>query len=250
MRGAASDTSGYYLIKDIPVGKYSVKTMRMGYFRGLDSLIVTRPDEEIELNIEMPRGDKVSIEKLKSQLLSPEELQKLTQYQDSLAVLASQKEILSITINKLYCSGKSHDGEMMAEISFHNHSYLPIYVFKNYACMRRLSACVINSAGDTVGCNEVFFDLEGEKCNYDSKDLILVPPGKENRYPRAKIWLCSCSSKSEGNYRVRISYSYELPETFYDIYGFGKDQLMAYLLAIQGNFWSENTKSLKIRHPK
>jgi hypothetical protein len=113
--GDSTDISGSYIIKDIPVGRVIIQTNMIGYPKILDSVNVVRKEEEVELNVVFPNYIATIIE-LESQLLSPDEIQMIEAYHDSLEILKRQTNLLTMTIKKLYCNPEyDYNGEMVAE---------------------------------------------------------------------------------------------------------------------------------------
>ncbi len=52
MLGAASDENGYYIIKDIPIGKYTLKAMFIGY-ETLENEIWIEGDQKYQIDIQL-----------------------------------------------------------------------------------------------------------------------------------------------------------------------------------------------------
>ncbi len=246
--GAMSDSSGKYTILHVPVGRWFLQTSQIGYWKRIDTLTLASPDMEIELNINLS-CDCAPIGDLIARLLSSSETASMAAYHDSLRSLASVAPLLTLSIDSLSCKADTTGpGVLIAYLSFHNSTILPLHVLRDYPCLRRLTACIQGSSGDTISTHRFFIDFVGEKCRYEDFDLLTIPPGASIQYPPSIVWPYSCSEFPKGIYSVTITYSYSIPGVLDDLEGFGKYQLLPYLYAIQGSFQSVNHWTLTIDH--
>jgi len=242
--GAATDVSGRYSIKDVPTGRIILKTSYVGYRLTSDTLTVSSTDSSFTVNFQLDPEAILRSELLihAAQALSPNELQDLRAYQDSLTALSSRSSVLTIRLDTLYCipKDKPYGGEMCASLTFHNNTGMPVYLLKNYPCLQRLYAVIVDSNGDTVKGKEFWVDVVSEQCDYESSDLIVVLPHADTQYPMSTIWLRSCRTLPNTECTIRIVYSYELPKYIYGASGFRSERSVPYLKAIQGTFATEN----------
>ena len=246
--GAMADSSGKYTILNVPGGRWFLQTSQLGYLKRVDTLTFASPDSEIELHINLS-CDCAPIGDLVAKLLPSFERASIAAYHDSLRHLASGAPLLMLSIDSLSCnSDTTGPGRLIAYLSFRNSTILPLHVLKDYPCLRRLTAFIQGSSGDTISTHQFFIDFVGEKCRYEDSDLLTVPPGASIQYPPTTVWPYSCSELPKGVYSVTITYSYSMPEILDDLQGFGKSQLLPYLLAIQGSFQSVNRWTLTIDH--
>ena len=241
--GATTDRFGYFEIDSIPVGKYVVQANYIGYHGQRDTIIMSSKNEVQELNISLSGGKTLS--ELVANLLTPAEANEIKIYQDSLTALSLRENLLSLAIDSLYCNTlKEYNGELMATLSFHNNTALPLFVFKNYPSLMRISPSIIDSRGDTLRKPFIFFDPQPPFL-YDSSDLIKLSPEATVQYPTTIVWLWGCSGFPYGKYSVRIIYSYQQPQSFGWLWGIpNKSTLLCYLKAVQGKYISSNQYEL------
>lgn len=249
--GATTDKSGRFEIRNLQPGQLIIRTNFFGYKHRIDTIVVSKTNEEIEVILKL-YADYANFQQLESQLLSPPELRSVTSYQDSLARFCRQEKVLTIIIDSLYCNiAEEYGGELLAKLSIRNNSDISVFVLKNYSCMMRIQAIILDGLGDTVKTHGFFFDHVGYKCHYDSSDLLVIPPKSTIQYPTTIVWLQSCRGLNDGKYSVRIIYSYQKPKLFSWSTGYpDKNGLLTYLRSIEGNFISENVWHLENRRSK
>lgn len=240
---ATTNTSGQYSIRDVPPGQIVLKTSYVGYRTLSDTLTVSSSDSSITLDFRLHPEAILRSElwDMAAKAISPIELQNLRAYLDSPATLASRSRILTVRLDTLDCIPKDQPwgGGMRASVTFYNHTDLPVYLLWNYRCTERLRAEIVDSTGDTVRVA-----LIGGECNYDTPDLIEVPPHGKSRYPKSMIWLQDCASLPDKTCTIRMVYSYELPNYIWGVNDFRPSQSIPYLKAIRGTFASENVMKL------
>ncbi len=237
--GASCGISGNFIIKDLPPGRIILTTGYIGCISRKDTLIITREDEEVWIDLKLKCD--VSFEELQMQLLSAAERVELKSYQDSLVAIARRMLPLSITIDSLYCDPKISRGEdLFAIISMHNNCDIPIYVLKNYPCLRRISTFTVEPGGDTLRTHVAVVDFIGEKCRYEWSDLICIPPKSTLQYPKTHVWPENCKYMTGQGSPIRLEYEYERPVSAGVELNWDPGNLLPYLKAIEGRFVSEN----------
>ena len=246
-KGATTDINGHFILTEISLGQIILYSSYSGYISRTDTINVTNPNEVDSLIIQL-KIDAGTIEELEKKLLGSHELSEITSYRKSISGLIRFTKPLALTIDSVYCnSDKEYNGEMLANLKFSNNSSDSIYLLRNYPCLQTLSVIIVNESKDTIQRRERFIDFVGEKCQYDSSDLIVVPPHSTINYPRVTIWLRSCKSLDNGLYVIRVVYSYKLPNKIYWIQHFKREQLLVYLKAIEINIESDNVWTLENR---
>ena len=238
--GASSDASGNYAISNVPIGKWKLKISFIGYQTDFTSVVVSKESEIVKCNIRLFSGHN-QLGYLINNLVPPLEMKKIKKYQDSLTIISHNADLLTLTIDSLYCDRES----MVVKLSFRNNTKLPVYVFKNFLFLQRLSASILSDK-DTVKPMKIRICPTGEKLTYVPADLLLIPPGGSMIYPNSRLDFSACNLIPKGKFDIRIIYSYELPEGFsvLDRIPAKFEEIIPYLQAVRGKFISKNSWQL------
>lgn len=121
-----------------------------------------------------------------------------------------------------------------------NNCDIPVYMLKNYPCLRRISTFTVDPGGDTLRAHVGVCDFIGEKCRYEWSDLICIPPKSTLHYPKTLVWPEQCKFMAEQDYPIRIEYEYEKPVSSGVELNWHPSNLLPYLKAIEGQFVSED----------
>ena len=114
--GAAADSNGSYVIRNVPFGQYAIKCTYIGYPPGTDTIDVTNENPEVNLDFEL------TIPKIP--IVMPDSLQ---QYHNLIAALDAS-EILEIHIDSV---SKNFD---YTYLTITNKTAYPIYLIEDMLC--------------------------------------------------------------------------------------------------------------------
>jgi hypothetical protein len=127
---------------------------------------------------------------------------------------------------------------MMVDLSIRNNTMKPIYLLK--ARDFRLQSIILDSVGDTLRFMNLYSQCYSLEMEHDSlSQLILLPPQREIKYPTSTLWGLNWLNFPNGMYKIRILYSYKLPEVMF--YQIRKSDFLNHLRAVQGKYKSTNT---------
>ncbi len=197
---AATDVKGFYIIKDLPIGKYVLRTRYIAYIDRFDSIEIKSQDEVLKFNIRL-RTDVIYLDSV----TTPE----IEAYHKKLQEINKIKPVLSIETDSL----KYLDFSLRAFLSMTNNAKDSIYVFRNYDCFTVIKPTMKDSTGKLI--RETSFDIDcmGEKTCPNSRDLILIGAGKTIKYSTI-LSHYDFRRIPKGRYSVKIGYEFKLPNEF------------------------------------
>ena len=191
--GAATGVNGYYIIKNLPLGRYILRSNYLAYRSHYDTVIIQYQDDIVELNIKL-RSFMVDLDSVSS----PEN----EAYHKKLEEMNKIKLVMLVYIDSLTFS----DNNFTAYLSMENNCNDSFYIFKNYYCFRVIRAVIKSCKGEIIESEYVLFDCLGEKTCPDSKDLILLRPGETIRYEPVKMAFYRIPN---GVYSIRVKYEFK-----------------------------------------
>ncbi len=97
------------------------------------------------------------------------------------------------------------------ELRIKNNADVPVYLFKDYLCFKRINPTIVDADLDTVRLHCILFDCVGEKQLYLPSDLIEIEPQDTRKVKAQKLNFYLYDAFVPGTYKVKIMYEYELP---------------------------------------
>jgi len=168
--GAAVDSNGSYIVRNVPFGQYAIKCSYIGYPPGIDTIKVTKENPEVTLNFEL------TIPKI------PIVMSDSLQHYHNLIATLDVADILEIHIDSV---SRYLD---YTYLTFTNNSEYPIYLIEDMYCFNTVEEILKDSVGEkmspnivNIGCG-VLGAIELPKI----KNLIIVEPFSSKRFPPVK----------------------------------------------------------------
>ncbi|MCW8805361.1 MAG: carboxypeptidase-like regulatory domain-containing protein [Ignavibacteriaceae bacterium] len=135
--GAAVDTNGNYIIRNVPFGQYEIRCSYIGYPSKIDTILVSKENPEVILDSEL------TIPKIP--IVMPDSLQ---QYHNLISTL-DQSKILEITIDSV---SKNFE---YTYVTFTNKTKYPIYLVEDMYCFNTVDEVLKDSKGEELSSNIV-----------------------------------------------------------------------------------------------
>lgn len=231
--GTATDNKGYFIIKDLKPGHYTIRTSYLGYKTRTDSVMIKSSDEIVTLNIPL------KVPFIDLDIMSTP---KLEAYHKTLQEMNKIKPIMLIHIDSL----TSVNNILTAYLSIKNDAVDSFYVFKNYPCFQVIKSIVIDSTGKSIKPNMTMIDCLGEKTCPDLNDLILIKPGEQIQYI-AKMMFYNFSVLAKSKYSIAIKYEFKNLNKFNTYWCWSnKLSIKALVTGLRGCYISSN--SLEFRN--
>jgi len=223
--GAATDLRGFYIIKELTLGEYTVKISYLGYKTSKTNIEIKNIDEIIELNVKLD----LPIIELDS-VSTPE----LEAYHKKLKGQNKISPVLTVVLDSI----TSSDNFLTAYLSMTNNTEDSFYVFKNYICFNVIYPVIKNSDDKLLKHNLALMDCPGEKTCPDESDLILIKPGETIKYPATKLEFFNFGRYPKGKYTVAVKYEFKKPETINTFYCSSKSNIKALITGLRGSYVS------------
>lgn len=234
--GAAVDTNGNYVIRNVPFGQYEIKCTYVGYPPRTDTILVSKDNPEVTLDFEL------TIPKIP--IIIPDSLQ---QYHNLIATLDPSK-ILEINIDSV---SKNFD---YTYLTITNKTEYPIYLIEDQIIgfhsvdevLRDSKGEIVNSNIVNISC-DAFYPIELPKL----ENLIIVKPFSTIKFPPIEIsnFRMIKSLKVKENYYLSIKYHmkdyrYLIPfvsvDSIDDYYANHAEEIYVLNRATRGIFYSTN----------
>jgi len=223
--GAATDLRGFYIIKNLSPGEYTIKIAYIGYNTTKENVEIKDKDEVIELNVKLEVPiiylDSVSTPELKAYHKKLEEQNKIS-------------PVLKIILDSLTFSDKF----LTAYLSMTNCAKDSFYILKTYTCYEVIDPIVKDSAGKLVRQNMGLYDCMGMKTCPDSGDLMLIKPGETIKYPATKLEFYNFGRYPKGKYTVAVKYEFKKPLQINGFYCRSKSNIKALITGLRGTYIS------------
>jgi hypothetical protein len=234
--GAAADSSGSYIIRNVPFGQYVIKSSYIGYPPGIDTINLTNENPEATLDFELTFP--------KIPIVMPDSLQK---YHNLIATL-DPSEILEINIDSV---SKNYD---YTYLTFTNKSEFPFYLITDMYCFNTVEEILkdsvrqqVSSIAVNLGC-DVLDAIELPKL----KNLIILEPFETIKFPPVKNYKYRSinSPKVVGTYYLIIKYQmrdyqyippYIGARSYEEYYANHKEEIYVLNRATRGTFYSANS---------
>jgi hypothetical protein len=230
--GAATDINGYYEIRDVPLGKYTIQCSFIGYATQKDTIELTENDFEIIKDFDL----KV----LRIPISMPDSIK---EYHNLFSNYKSE-EVLKILIDSL-----SQDYRTVY-LTFTNETKLPVYLIEDLPCFNTVSIIVKNENGKSIrrnllgGCDVIPITLPKKEnlIKLETLSSIHFPPFVMQAYSLKDYPL------PKGKYYISIKYEIKnykyLPgvysSTEFDYYNSYKEEIEVLNQATRGVYYSEN----------
>jgi CarboxypepD_reg-like domain len=225
--GAATNTTGYYIINDVPPGKFILRAGYIAYSDCVDSVDIKDSCEVIELNLVL-KSPIVELD-----LVSTPQIEA---YHTRLQKQNGTSPVMLIHIDSL----KYSEHFLWAYLSVTNNSDDSFYIFKDYVCFNVLRPLVRDSTGKEIKISRFVIDCVGEKTCPDSTDLVYVGAGKTVKYPPTKLTFCNFDHKPKGKYFIKVKYEFDKPETINTFYCRGEESIRILVTGLRGTYISSN----------
>jgi hypothetical protein len=233
--GAAADSNGSYVIRNVPFGQYAIKCTYIGYPPGFDTINVTNENSEVILDFEL------TIPKIP--IVMPDSLQ---QYHNLISTL-DPSEILEINIDSV---SKNFD---YTYLTITNNTEYPIYLIEDMLCFNTVDEILKESKGEEVSSNIVNLgcdDLGAIKLP-KLKNLIIIEPFSTKKFPPVRNYKYRMinSPKVNGSYYLIIKYqmkNYKIippyigARSFEDYFENHEEEIYILNRATRGIFYSTN----------
>jgi hypothetical protein len=234
--GAAADSNGSYVIRNVPFGQYAIKCTYIGYPPGFDTINVTNENSEVILDFEL------TIPKIP--IVMPDSLQ---QYHNLISTL-DPSEILEINIDSV---SKNFD---YTYLTITNNTEYPIYLIEDMLCFNTVDEILKESKGEEVSSNIVNLGCDdlGAIELPKLKNLIIIEPFSTKKFPPVRNYKYRMinSPKMTGKFYLSIKYQmrdykyippYTMARSFDDYYAKHKEEIYVLNRATRGIFYSKNS---------
>jgi hypothetical protein len=233
-KNTTSDNVGLFKFADIQPGTYTLIIRTIGDKKEAYQFpIATKYDSIfLKINLAVPNGIKLICS-------SETEVyrQKLkTDFPDI-------RDALDIQISKVL-NIDDVDGEegLYINLKMTNNSHVPVYLFKDYFCLRRLTPIIIDSNNDTLDYHYSLIDCNDQPViNYPS-DLIEIDADSYIIIKKQLLSFYYHHQLLPGDYKVKVIYEFQFPNYIADTNESPETtQLIetGYCKIIRGNFESE-----------
>jgi hypothetical protein len=223
--GAATDLYGFYKIKDLSPGEYTIRISYIGYRPTKENVEIKNKDDVIELDVKLEEPiiylDSVSTPTLEAYHKRLEEQNKIS-------------SVLKIVLDSLTFS----DNFLTAYLSMTNCAKDSFYILKTFTCYEVIIPVVKDSAGKLVRQNMGLYDCMGMKTCPDSGDLMLIKPGETIKYPATKLEFYNFGRYPKGKYTVAVKYEFKKPVTINGFYCKSKSNIKALITGLRGIYMS------------
>jgi len=223
--GTATDLYGFYKIKDLSPGEYTLRISYIGYKTSKVNVELKNKDEVIELNVKL----EVPVIYLDS-ISTPG----LIAYHQKLEEQNKISSVLKIVLDSLTFSDKF----LTAYLSMTNNSEDSLYVFKNYVCFNVIDPIIKNSDNKILKHNVAMMDCIGEKTCPDENDLALIKPGQTIKYPAIRLGSYYFGHYPEDKYTVAVKYEFKKSVTINKFYCRSKSNIEALTKGLRGTYIS------------
>jgi hypothetical protein len=233
--GAAADSSGSYIIRNVPFGQYVIKSSYIGYPPGIDTINLTNENPEVTLDFELTFP--------KIPIVMPDSLQ---QYHNLISTL-DQSKILEITIDSV---SKNFE---YTYVTFTNKTKYPIYLVEDMYCFNTVDEVLNDSKGEELSSNIVNMGCGDFDAIYlpKLKNLIIVEPFSTKKFPPVRNYKYRMinSPKVNGSYYLIIKYqmkNYKIippyigARSFEDYFENHEEEIYILNRATRGIFYSTN----------
>ncbi len=230
--GACTNLNGFYLVKNVPVGKHLIYVSYFGYATFTDSIIIQEENQISEVSFELAPGI--------VQIDTVAEIENYHNYFNNY----NPKNTLKIKLDSLVACGSER---IKIYSTFYNVTDTSIYVIRDIDCLRMVEPIIKNSNGKLMKINSMFYDCMGMKELPDSSDFIKIPPNDSISYPPAYLYFNDFSRYPIDIYKIKLEYKYKRRTTLPGIYSDPKlykkkfkKQLYYYNMTFRGEFKSFN----------
>jgi hypothetical protein len=233
--GAAVDTNGNYIIRNVPFGQYEIRCSYIGYPSKIDTILVSKENPEVILDFEL------TIPKIP--IVMPDSLQ---QYHNLISTL-DQSKILEITIDSV---SKNFE---YTYVTFTNKTKYPIYLVEDMYCFNTVDEVLKDSKGEELSSNIVNMGCGDFDAIYlpKLKNLIIVEPFSTKKFPPVRNYKYRMinSPKVNGSYYLIIKYqmkNYKIippyigARSFEDYFENHEEEIYILNRATRGIFYSTN----------
>jgi len=232
-KNTTSDNLGIFKFSDIKPGTYTLLIRTIGDKKeAYQFSIATEYDSIfIKINLGVPSG---------IQLICNSENEV---YQQKLSAdFPNIEDVLDFQISKVL-NIDDVDGEegLYIDLKITNKSNVPVYLFKDYFCLRRITPIIIDSNNDTLDYHYSIMDCGEQPVIHYPSDLIEIDAESEIKIKKQLLSFYYHHQLNPGDYRVKIIYEYQMPNYIVDPEGGSQittSIINGYCKVIRGRFES------------
>lgn len=229
----ASDINGIFKFSDIQPGTYTLLIRTIGDKKEEYRFpIATEYDSIfIKINLGVPNGIK---------LVCNTEIEA---YQNKLNEdFPNIGDALDIKISKVLNINDVDDEEgLFVDLEITNKARVPVYLFKDYFCLRRITPIVTDANNDTINFHYTLIDCEDQPMINYPADLFEIIPEESIKIKKQRLGFYYHNLFPPGDYRIKIIYEYQIPNYLIDSHENAKNSSLiadAYCKVIRGRFES------------
>lgn len=202
-KGCCTDNSGNFILESLPVDKYTIRVISIGYFTSTVSFSILKNDDSINLDI-----------KLKVGAVYIDTVTEIENYQRSFSKLRPE-DILDIHVDslefwKIKLKGNSFAFDFFLHSTFTNKTDKDIFVLADLPCYPIIKPLVKGSNGEIVKKNMIMYDCI-EREIPDSSDFLVIHPHTSIKYPSVKMTLYNFLNYPKDTYTIKMIYKFSRP---------------------------------------
>ena len=239
-----SDSSGFYLISQLPEGEHEVTFSLYCYSTKKIIINIHKSDEIIIKDIKLECAVKLEVPNfIELEITSSPELES---YHQKLREMSDSLNIFTIRINDLCLD----DWYINCSTTLNNNANLPIYITKENECFSQFKLIAIhNISGDTTKIGVCGFHCDVGGCEGFIQDTLKINPYSHVENYKITFPIKRYLRKYYSKYEFKVIYEYFKPKTIKRRFrGYNVDHIKLYadvikLRAVQlrGKFISENS---------
>lgn len=188
-----TDSTGHFILNDVPVGKHTIYIMHIAYYYFRDSINIKNQDQIIEITIKLEHG-----------VIPIETVPEIEKYH----IYFNKYELDTVLKIKLDSIGfsKTNSNSLQLYATFYNTTDTPIYVIRDIECLRMAEPIIINSHGKRVRENTIFSDCMAMKTLPDTTDFLKIEPKDSINYPPVYLYFNNFKRYPADNYKISLIY--------------------------------------------
>jgi hypothetical protein len=199
--GAATDTSGYFFIKEVLAGQHQLQVNCIGYCPQSENITISSNSDIITVNF-----------KLSLPSIAVIESENIKAYQDN---IYDYRKPISFEIENLLI----RDNRVELEISITNKTPYDLYILRSLPCFELFEVIIHNQSGDraeppmiNLGCDVLPLQLPHKS------DLFRIRANETVQYPDPITSDRILDILEKGRYIIRVEYEYKVLKSLGFIY--------------------------------